>query len=331
MIVENKLDILPECFYVGQKIDLEKFESISGNTNHLNKRIRAYVRDITVLYTIRTKKYSEEIQIIEVELNVPKIQKWDFRELIYSIQRGILYKTIIIFSYANKNFGQEYKVVVPLTHGGKKKEITVVDGYKESCWLWKKELADVFEKAKNICSGSNFDIRDVYNSIAEKTEEYPAEYNIYSEETSERDNCFNILSEILEDELDDVFYNMDYENIIFSPEWYDQKELLDDFEREDENDDDDDDDDDDQIDYSFYRTDKEWDKLVHKERYHKSKFLLSMIEEKETDLDCSEDEIFRAKEYLKDLNDDSIVEKYEEYLSDMEDVDFEEDEEYAGC
>lgn len=292
MVIDELLEILPKKYYVGQVISNEKFESLSRNTEFLNKRIRGYVREITVLYVIRNSNNSNELQIINVEVNYRDIRRSELKELVEAIQRGILYKTIIIFTSDN-DWYNEYKIVVPICHPGKKKEIMVIDSFEESCWCAPCVITTLFKEAMASFDNKKIDISLFRDKIVKGVRRYPAENFVFiSGENDDFLNAFNTLVKTVdEEEIRDILYGFEEEDVLLY------------------------DDEDDESFSDESGINANYNCLYSSPKgYYKSEQIICALERCESSSQSPYLDIEKAKEYFKENNDEDIVNSYECYL-----------------
>lgn len=283
-------NILPERYYIGQVIDNKKYEDLSDNTEFLNKRIRAYVRKITVLYTIRNSNNTNEIQVVNVIVTTNEINHKDITELIRAIQRGVLYKTIIIFT-TEKDVYSKHKVVVPFCHNGVNKDIMVIDSCEETHWCGEYELISIFEETKNLLSNGINDISLIREKIVENIRKYPTRFDcIYTCEDYTYIDAFNtIFSFLNQEEIEDILYDTEIKNLVYYSD-NDNEESFDNLEFD-------------------YCSGQEVDEFSKRNR------IIQALEEKDWSLKGLFTELEGLKTYFEEISDEEITKHYEDYMS----------------
>ena len=283
------LNILPERYYIGQVIENEKFEDLSDNTEFLNKRIRAYVRKITILYTIRNSNNTNEIQIINVDVNTNEINPKDIFELIRSIQRGILYKTVIILT-SEKDVYSKYKVAVPFCHNGVNKDIMVIDSCEETYWCSEYDLLSIFDEAAELLNNGKNDISLIRDKIVEKVRKYPAILDlIYSGENYSYVDAFNtIFSFLTQEEIEDILYDVENEDLVYYSDDCDEESF-------------------DDLDFDYCSSDIPDD-------FSKRNRIIQALEEKDSSLKGFFTVLEELKTYFEGISDEDIIKQYEDYM-----------------
>ncbi len=283
------LNILPERYYIGQVIDNEKFEDLSDNTEFLNKRIRAYVRKITILYTIRNSNNTNEIQVVHVVVTTNEINHRDITELIKAIQRGVLYKTVIIFT-SEKNVYRKYKVAVPFCHNGVNKDIMVIDSCEETHWCSEYDLLSIFDEAAELLNNGKNDISLIRDKIVEKVRKYPAILDlIYPGEDYSYIDAFNtIFSFLTQEEIEDILYDTENEDLVYYFDDCDEEPF-------------------DDLDFDNYSNQIEDD-------FSKRNRIIQALEEKDSSLKGFFTVLEDLKIYFEGVSDEEIVKRYEDYM-----------------
>ena len=307
------LNLLPERYYVGQVIDNKKFEDLSDNTEFLNKRIRAYVRKITILYTIRNSNNTNEIQVINVVVTTNEINHGDITELIRAIQRGVLYKTVIILA-SEKDEYDKYKIAIPFCHSGVNKDIMVIDSCEETHWFSKYDMLSVFEEAAALLNNGKNDISLIRDKIVEKVRKYPADRDFFFEHMDHTYvEVFNTMFTALsQEEIESILYDTENENLL---DYYSSEE-----------------------DENFDDSTSDNSRHLMLEEFSKRNLIVRAIEEKELCMEKLPMSLEKINEFFEEKSDKEIIELYEDYmvgwyddfLEEKEWKEFIEDDEFVG-
>ena len=294
--IENNelIHLLPKNYYVGQVIDTEKFESLSNNTEFLNRRIRAYVRKITILYNIKTKERANKIKVLMVEVNTHSINRKEIPKLVNAIQRGILCKTIIIF-YANDRDYCNYKVVVPFCHMGANNKIMVLDSFEETRWCHKFDLERIFKNAKDLIQNGEIDINSIQDKIVENIKNFPIDFDIALdiissyEEYTYVDAFDTIFSYLNQGEVEDILYDTEYEDILSYSDIYGEE--------------------------SFYDLNSDEYLSPMQEGFTKRSRIIQALEERNQSFKGFFTGLEKLKTFFEESSDEELVKFYENYMS----------------